>query len=255
MAKLVFDIDALKPIAAHARESKAHRATFGMFFDPTLWKEGAAPNAEGWVEPDQIDNSKIPAHLQLVKDRGVYLMSSGLPRLLDASDGAGKRALVAYAQGLGPNDPWDAWQRVSGDDFVEQIDLAFVEKAIALGARHLNVHLSADKVALDFDHAVARELPSYNSSELKRIHELSGSTARPKWAEPGKAYSGAIFGYDTNVVMQKVGRGLVIHDKALLEEIPQKGSKVLITYGAGEKATVALATRKRARAQAPTMDP
>ena len=257
MAKLVFDLDALKDIVKHTRACKEHSATFAMVRDPLCWKEGAVPDANGWVKPGQIDSAKVPAHLQLVKDHGVYLMSSGIPRLLDPADATGTRSLVVYAQGMGPDDSWHAWQSVGGDDFAEQIDLDFVEKALASGAKHLNVHLTADKLSLDFDRVIERPRPQYNSAELARIHALSWSTARPKWAEAGKKYEGVIYGYDTYIVMQKVGRGLVVHEKSLLSEIPQKGSRVQIAYGeyAHEIAKVEIAPkRRRTRDTTPTLE-
>jgi hypothetical protein len=247
MTKLTFDIDTLKSIAEHARACKEHSATYDMMLDPKCWKEGTTPDASGWPKPEQIDSAKVKPHLQLVKDHGVYLLSSGIPRLMDPRDPTGQSSLVAYAKGFGIDAGYDAWSRVSGDDFVEAIDLAFVEKAIASGAKALNVHLTADKLSLDFERTRESSRPPYSGAVLSDIHKLSGSTARPKWADHGKSYVGAVYGYDTHVVLQKVGRGLVVHEKALLEQTPQKGKWLRIDYpeNANEKATVAEVTRSR----------
>ena len=92
MAKLSFDIEALKPIVAHSLASVTHSPTYNMMADPAYWREGITPHVGGWAKAEDLDYSKIPAHLQLAKDHGVYLLSSGTPRLMDPADSKGERS-------------------------------------------------------------------------------------------------------------------------------------------------------------------
>jgi hypothetical protein len=237
MAKLTFDVEALKPIVAHALASAAHSPTYNMMADPAYWKEGISPHPGGWAKAEDLDYSKIPAHLQLAKDHGVYLLSSGTPRLMDPADPGGQRSLVVYAKGMTPEDGWDAWQILGGDDFVESIDLAFVKKAIDMGAKRLNITITATKLSLDFEHErdtpphPMRERPRVSSYEAKTAKALAGTGKSARWAAAGQTYTGAIYGFDTHVVFQKSGRSLIVHEKALLPSpYPQKGETVRIVY-------------------------
>jgi len=148
MARLTFKIEELKPLVAHALTSATHSPTFNMLLNPAFLKKGAKLGTKGWAEPEDLDPAKIPAHLVLVKDAGVYLLSSGLPRLMDPKDPKGQSSMAAYAKGMRPEDGWDAWQILGGDDFAEQIDLAFVKKAIDGGARHLVIDISETQISL-----------------------------------------------------------------------------------------------------------
>lgn len=148
---LTFKTQDLKPIVAHALASAEHTPTYAMQLDPAHWKPGVKVAPGVWPKPADIDRAKIAAHLQLVKDTGVYLMSSGAPRLIDQSVPGGLRSVVAYADGLGLEDGWDAWQAVSGDDFVEQVDVLFIKKAIDLGASTIRITLTESSLSIDFD--------------------------------------------------------------------------------------------------------
>lgn len=254
MAKLVFDIEALKPIVAHAHASATHSATYNMLADPAYWKEGATPHEGGWVKSEDIDPSKVPAHLQLAKDHGVYLLSSGTPRLMDPADPKGERSLVAYAKGMGPDDGWDAWQTLGGDDFVESIDLAFVKKAIDLGAKRLKITLTATKLSLDFEHErdtppqPIRQRPRVSAYEAQTAKALAGTGKSARWALAGQTFTGAIYGFDTHVMFQKSGRSLIVHEKALLPmPYPQKGDTVRIVYPAAVDGVATVGPVRRSR--------
>ena len=151
MAKLNFDAAALKPLVAHALACTAHSPTYAMLTDPAYLKEGVTLAADDWAKAEDIEYSKVPAHLQLVKDEGVYLMSSGRPRLMDPADPSGKKSLVVYAEGMSPDDGWEAWQLLGGDDFVETIDIAFVKKAVDSAATRLIVNITSKSISLSFD--------------------------------------------------------------------------------------------------------
>ena len=78
-------------------------------------------------------------------------MSSGRPRLMDPADPSGKKSLVVYAEGMSPDDGWEAWQLLGGDDFVETIDIAFVKKAVDSAATRLIVNITSKSISLSFD--------------------------------------------------------------------------------------------------------
>ena len=129
---LTFPIDdTLKAIVEHARNAPERKPNFAELYDPDCRKDGKEPADDVFPSEDDIDPSKIPFGLWLVKDQGVYLMSPGRPGL-DREDGKGN--LVSYALEAHPADEgcWDAARAImGGDDCVEKLDLEFFEKAIA----------------------------------------------------------------------------------------------------------------------------
>lgn len=89
--------------------------------------------------------------LWLVHDRGVYLMSNGMPRLLDENG----RSRVAYAEGCDPDkDPewWEASEAlVGGDDFAEVLGenwLRHLQAAHERGAKLVTIELTGDTLKL-----------------------------------------------------------------------------------------------------------
>lgn len=151
MATLTFDVAALTPLVAHALACTTRSPTYTMLVDPAYRKDGVTLAVGDRPKAEDIDCTKIPAHLQLVKDEGVYLLSSGNPRLMDPADPTGQKSLVVYAEGMSPADGWEAWQILGGDDFVEAIDLDFVKKAIDAGATRLHVDITATELTLSFE--------------------------------------------------------------------------------------------------------
>jgi len=78
-------------------------------------------NATKWTDPYGVQpEMQDTAHLDFVKDRGIYIMSGSTERLLSESDS--NSSLCIYAQGYDPKVP-DCWDKcreaVGGDDFVE----------------------------------------------------------------------------------------------------------------------------------------
>lgn len=126
MGMLTFSIDErLRTIVAHAAASKKHRAAYGQRRPkPALW---------------------------LVHDAGVYLMSNGDPLQLDPQKQHGTARVAQHAHGCGPDNA--GWERsrelVGGDDFVEPLDLAFFEKAIADGKTKLALHVSESRIRME----------------------------------------------------------------------------------------------------------
>lgn len=123
---MIFDFpinETFKRLVRHARESQEHEPTFAQAYDPSFHKGGKIRNTRhGYPDPKNVDMRKIPPALWIVKDHGVYLMSNGHPRM--AIDDP-QNPHVLYAKGRNPSDP--DWY-VPGDDFVEALDLDWIEQ-------------------------------------------------------------------------------------------------------------------------------
>jgi hypothetical protein len=85
-----------------------------------------------------------------VADAGIYLMSNGLPALLENGrlakddEAEGKPRLVAHAEGCGPLDEIDDWHPIQvamsgGDDFCEPLSLGDVRNALEGSTSHIVV--------------------------------------------------------------------------------------------------------------------
>lgn len=108
-----FDInDALRRIVDHAKKADRYQMTFSERESGETPKPG----------------------IYLVKDRGAYLMSAGVPG--DIIDSKKNSHFVHYARGHHPDkDPFDSWY-VGGDDFGEKIGIDIFDNAIlALDAK------------------------------------------------------------------------------------------------------------------------
>lgn len=239
-AKLSFNLDEIRPLVEHAKAAPQHGMTYEMQFDSKHWLPGVKIGPGEWPKPEQLDYSSVKPHLQLVKDHGVYIMSSGRPIL------PGKDTLnhVVYAKGLGPDADYDAIHAVSGDDLVVALDLDFFEKALAMKAKSVDIKLNARSLSMTMvgaqvSEAAVRIRPQVGRAELGAALSFAGSSTRPKWAGQDRSYKGVICGYDTYVVFQKAGRGIVIHEKALLPSIPTRGASFEITYPEGPEWGVA----------------
>jgi hypothetical protein len=108
MSVLKFPADLVRKLADHAAAAKDHRPAYGQ--------------------------PKVPG-LMLVGDQGVYLMSTGLPRLPRA--GSEKGSFVVYADGINPDvDEFDSWWErkratFGGDDGADVIPLESFQRALA----------------------------------------------------------------------------------------------------------------------------
>jgi hypothetical protein len=106
----------LKRCIQHALAAPEHEMGYEDMTDEQYAALGMAP-------PQRTPRG--PA-LLFVHDRGVYLMSNGIPR---DSEGVSSGSHVAYAEGCSPNvDDFDDWygtsrDLVGGDDFVEVIPI------------------------------------------------------------------------------------------------------------------------------------
>ena len=86
MATLKFETSEVRKLVDHAKASPQHSATFANLLDKRFAKAGAVPNAHGLYKSHDMDLTKIPAALILVKDSGIYLMSNGVPDLPGTSN-------------------------------------------------------------------------------------------------------------------------------------------------------------------------
>ena len=146
--QLVFNLNTLRPILAHAVASKTQRLTETQLCDPALWKEGAKPTERGWVEPGDVDQSKVGPALWIVNDAagGIGITSSGdPPQYLDAGN---DRVLTAWAVGFDPERDGDCSERAraltGGVAFTEWVDAREVLRMMeaAPHARTLRVRVS-----------------------------------------------------------------------------------------------------------------
>jgi len=241
MAKLVFRGEDVRVLFDHAKASKQHSPTFGMLCTAEYLKEGEKLEGE-YAKSEQIDLAKVPAHLQLVKDAGAYLMSSGIPRLPGLpKDGKPAMNFVVYAKGFEEGCDWGMQQAaLGGDDFVEPLTLDMFEPAMADKASKIWLNVSKNRISIGWEPGEGapaktprekRVRPAYDSKELGRVNKEAGATTRAAWAFAGGTYKGVICEVTPVLVYQKVRRGIVVHERALLPDpVPAKGQIVAYVY-------------------------
>ena len=143
--RLLFDMEQVAGLAAHAREAPERRMTMAT--------RARIYGADRCAVPRPGEERLAPPCLWLVKDEGIYLMSPGV-HLAPASDSRPTRPPVSYARGFDPNrdDRMDVWHRaadaVGGDDFAEDVPLDWVEAALAAGAPEFALEVTPDSIGL-----------------------------------------------------------------------------------------------------------
>lgn len=128
MANLRFNVDELRPLIAHSEAATKHRMAYGQH--------------------------KQEPGLMLVKDSGIYLMSTGLPGLLRAdSTPENTHNVVVYALGFKPDDE-DSYDKcrdaVGGDDFSEVLPLAWFTKAREVGATSVTIRFGKRQIGIAY---------------------------------------------------------------------------------------------------------
>lgn len=123
---LRFDLEEVRKLYDHAKAAEKHRISLAereqIYGEDKMW------------ERQPGEESKASPNLFLVKDQGVYLMSSGIPYL--PREGSPKAQHLAYARGLDPSknefDDWyDRARRVmGGDDCSEPLSLESFQGAM-----------------------------------------------------------------------------------------------------------------------------
>ena len=129
---LTFKASEVRRLMEHSKAAKQHRPSYKDLYNPEYHLGGKILTKNGWPDSDNIDHSKIPAGLLLVKDQGVYILSNGLPPLLVEGE---TRNVVAYAKEADPTDGsddwWDAGREImGGDDCVETLSLTMFEPVL-----------------------------------------------------------------------------------------------------------------------------
>lgn len=149
---LTFKAGEVRRLLGHSKAAKEHRPSYEDLFDPAYHKGGVVKlDANEWPDSGNIDRLRIPAGLQLVGDQGVYLMSNGLPALLE--DESTTRNVVAYALESDPRSEFDDWYDakrsiMGGDDCVITLPAEMFERALALlgDEGQLHLHVTEDEV-------------------------------------------------------------------------------------------------------------
>lgn len=145
MTTLRFDIAEVRNLIAVTRKANAYQTSFLDLLDPECWKAGATPDELGIVTPDEIDPAKLTPKLWLVKDEGCYLMSNAADQETDAEG----RLKVAYAHGFCKDASHSLLrQALGGDDFVEALDLASFEAAVAEPAAAIIIEIDENQISI-----------------------------------------------------------------------------------------------------------
>ena len=133
---LRFNVGEVRKLYNHSMAAKEHSASIEQSFEAKYHKGGKVVMQDDieWPDAENIDPTLIPASLWLVGDRGVYLMSNGLPSML--VEGSQTNNVVAYAQGVDPRVDKE-WYRVKhdvfgGDDGVEPLPLSLFSDLMEL---------------------------------------------------------------------------------------------------------------------------
>ncbi len=151
MATLKFETSEVRKLVDHAKASPQHSATFANLLDKRFAKAGAVPNAHGLYKSHDMDLTKIPAALILVKDSGIYLMSNGVPDL----PGTSNRNYVVYAETYGADADYHHIRRAAGgDDFAEALTLEMFKNPLAqaekLGKGFVCIQLTTNYIRVTY---------------------------------------------------------------------------------------------------------
>lgn len=151
-----FNMAALAPLIAHAAAAATTRPTMSQLLEPELQLPSAKGKDLFALTQEDVDLTKVPKALWLVKDRGCYLMSAGCPALLLEPDNPSNTTnVVVYGDGFGPDVDWDTQQRVcGGDDFAEALPVEMFQQALDAGATTIDVKFTRD--ALDISYVPGR---------------------------------------------------------------------------------------------------
>lgn len=146
MTRLVFDIEQVAGLADHARNAPRNRMDFAQRAE--IYGED-----DSWTPQPGEEDVARPA-IWLVKDEGIYLMSTGIYPEGHERALPGGRMAVAYAVGFDPrrDDRLDVWDRardaVGGDDFADPLPLEWVDAAVRARAPAFALEFEPDAVEL-----------------------------------------------------------------------------------------------------------
>ena len=142
MADLNFSMEQVAGLVQHAKAASEHFITF---------EERAELYGEDKCLHQQPGEEKrARAKLVLVKDRGIYLMSSGRDNIPE-----GGKIPVAYAEGFDPERVGDDGElhdrcraAVGGDDFCEEVPLSWLDVAQEHKSPDFRIRVTRDQFAL-----------------------------------------------------------------------------------------------------------
>lgn len=146
---LTFTIAEVAPLVVDATSTKERRLSYGQQCDPALHKGGVVKkDGDGFPDASNIDRSKIPPTLWLVKDHGVYLMS---PSVMSPGQ---ETAVLAYAHEANPDklefDDWYGAARaiMGGDDCCEALPIEWFQEAVKSGKRTFRLQILARSIRM-----------------------------------------------------------------------------------------------------------
>lgn len=145
--------DRFRTMVEHVKNAESIRPSLSDLVDSDKLKPGIEPSLDNTT--DDIDPDKIPIGLWLVKDEGIYLMSPGLPVLPNPEKPESSLTLHALETdpALVGNESWEAARQIAGgDDFVEKIDLEWLDDILASGADKFSITFSDSSLGLVYHH-------------------------------------------------------------------------------------------------------
>ena len=146
MTLLRFDIERVKALAEHARKAPENLMTFegrARIYGEDKMLE-SRPGEQGVAEPS----------ISLVKDSGIYLMSSGIYPEGHASARPGGARTIEYARDFDPTAHdgtmvWrDAVTAVGGDDFCIEVPIDWIDQTVEAAAPLFVLSFSPDEIGL-----------------------------------------------------------------------------------------------------------
>lgn len=146
--------DRLRAMIDHVKNATSIRPCLSDLLDPDILKPGIQPSLDNDV--DDIDPSKVPVGLWLVKDDGIYLMSPGLPILYNPNKLGSSLTLQALETdpALVGNDSWDVARQIAGgDDFVEKLGIDWFDQVLTSGASAFSITFTDSAFELVLHHS------------------------------------------------------------------------------------------------------
>jgi len=131
--ELTFNVGDVRKLITHSRNAESRRPAYEDLFNPVYHFGGVVKMKDGWPDESNLDISKLPAALLLVKDEGIYLMSNGMPGLMreDKQD----RNQVVYAKEGDPTAGCDWWETaraiMGGDDCVDSLPITMFDAVLS----------------------------------------------------------------------------------------------------------------------------
>ena len=147
--RLHFDEALVRRLLEHSEAATERSPTMDQTFDGRYRKDRTdvslgEPELAAWPTAADVDGASLPAGCFLVGDEGVYLMSNGLPGLLEPGQATKHACAMSEETDRARNpDGWDEAKRAAfgGDDGVEFLAADFLRQALAMA--------SLGRVALD----------------------------------------------------------------------------------------------------------